>query len=268
MKKFLIFLFITHALNIKAQESKNLLSTIIGIIDNRDLKCSSEIEKAKLDFKYREAFYYIEPEGYLSQNSKRHHQILGELLQKKGIQFLTSSEVELSSYWNTDGTTRYQLVTNCYYKASNELLNLKYGSHFTKDIEKTADSLYVIGKINDVFEYPDNVDAYCIVYPKAQEWIDQKIEIQNDFFSIFKFPKGFIYDVNKADFRATTEFIIKRDDKVSDIKIKIEFKNPKNKEFDDYIIKQLSMFIENANWKAAVSNDIKINSSFKMVFYN
>ncbi len=174
----------------------------------------------------------------------------------------------MSSLWYESNGERYQLTTNCYCKASNELLNLKYGSHFIKNIQKTADSLYVISKLNEVFAYPNEADDYYIIYPKAKEFLDQKIQIQQDFFENFKFPNGFIQSSDKRDFRAKTNFIIKRDSKVSDLNIEIEFKNSKNQKFQEYIVNQLRKFIENANWKAAVSSGVTVDCRFNINFYN
>lgn len=270
MKKSLTILFILLNIAIKAQENpsdNNNVNTIIGEIDKRDLKCFSEIERAKIDFKSKETFYYIEPEGYLKIGANRHLPFLFELLKKRGIHFSNSPESEMS-YWYENNGERYQLGTNCYYKASIELLNIKYGSHFRQNIEKTADSLYVISKLNEVFTYPDEVDDYYIVYPKAKDFIDQKIQIQQDFFENFKFPKGFIQSSDKSDFRAKTNFIIKRDSKISDLNIEIEFKNSKNKRFQDYIVRQLRKFIKNANWKAAISSGVTVDCRFNINFYN
>ncbi|MBA4277282.1 hypothetical protein [Flavobacterium sp.] len=271
MKKSLSILLILLSFTIKAQEiesEKNTFNTIIGKIDRRDLNCSSEIERAKIDFKSKETFYYIQPEGYLKIGANRHHPFLIELLKKRGIDFVVSPEVEMQNVWYENNGELHQVKTNCYYKASNELLNLKYGSHFIKNIEKTADSLYVISKLKEVFTYPDEVDAYYIIYPKAKEFLDQKNQILKDFFENFKFPNGFIQSLDERDFLAKTSFIIKRDAKITDLNIEIEFKNSENQKFYDYIVSQLKRFIENANWKAAVSSGVTVDCRFKINFYN
>ena len=271
MKKSLTLLLILFSFVIKAQEietKKDAINTILGKIDRRDLSCSSEIERAKIDFKSKETFYYIQPEGYLDINANRHRPFLIELLQKRGIDFVVSPEVEMQYVWHENNGELYQVKTNCYYKASNELLNLKYGSYFIKNIQKTADSLYVTSKLNEVFAYPDEVDDYYIIYPKAKEFLDQKIQIQQDFFENFKFPNDFIQSSDKSDFLAKTNFIIKRDSKITDLKIKIEFKNPANQKFQDYITNQLKTFIENATWKAAVSSGVTVDCRFNINFYN
>lgn len=271
MKKSLIIVFTLFSFVIKAQQNKpnkNVVTTIIGEIDKRDLNCSSEIEKAKNDFKSKETFYDIKPEGYLTLKAKRHYPFLVELLKKKNIDFAESTEAELSSFWYESNGMRYQLKTNCHCKTYNELLNLKYGSHFIKDIQKTADSLYVINRLNSVFNYPEEIDDYFIVYPKAKDFFDQKVEIQKDFFANFKFPKGFIQGINKRDFFAKTDFLINRDTKISNINIDIEFTNSENQKFKDYITSQLREFIENANWNAAVSSGVKVDCRFNMNFYN
>ncbi|WP_202704184.1 hypothetical protein [Flavobacterium sp. UGB4466] len=271
MKKSLLILLALHYLNSEAQENKlekNTINTIIGLIDKRDLNCSTEIERAKADFKSKEVYYYIQPEGYIDINYNRHFPFLNQLLKKKGIQFLSSKEVEISSFWKETNNGNYPLKTNCYCKASNKLLNIKYGHNFTTKIEQTADSLYVTDRINDIFEYPNEVDHYCIIYPKATDFPDQKFQIQKDFFSNFKFPDGFIHTINKRDFIAKTRLIIRRDNSISDIKIDIEFENPENKKFHSEIISQLTHHIENENWKAATSKGIKVNSSFEINFYN
>lgn len=271
MKKFIILLFTIHNLTTIAQVDnldKHTINTIIGIIDKRDVNCKSEIERAKKDFKFQEIFYYIEPEGYLNNDSKRHHPYLNELLKKRGIEFCKSPEPEFSLFRIGSGVESYSAVTNCYYKASNELLNLKYGHNFTKNIEKTADSMYVMSRIDDPFQYPNGVDNYCIVYPKAKDFLDQKLQIQRDFFSSFKYPNGFIYSSDKRDFMAKTEFTIQRNSRISNINIEIKFKNYQNQKFYDYFIKQLTMFIKNANWNAAISSNIKVNSILTINFYN
>lgn len=247
---------------------KNTINTIIGVIDKRDVNCKSEIERAKMDFRFQEIFYYIEPEGYLDSDSKRHHPYLNKLLKKRGIEFRESPETEFSLFHIGDDVESYPAITNCYYKASNELLNIKYGSNFTKDIEKTADSMYVMSRIDDPFQYPTGVDNYCLVYPKAKDFLDQKIQIRKDFFSNFKYPAGFMRLIYKRDFMAKTMFIINRDDKVSNIKINLEFENSENQKFYNDIVNQLIYFIENAKWQAAVSGGIKVNSSFEINFYN
>lgn len=271
MKKSFLLLFVIHCLAITAQGQKlekNSISTIIGIIDKRDLNCTTEIERAKMDFKSKEVFYYIEPEGYLDSDSKRHHPYLNELLKKRGIEFRESPETEFALFHIGDDLESYPAITNCYYKASNELLNLKYGRNFTKDIEKTADSMYVMSRINDPFQYPAGVDNYCIVYPKAKDFLDQKLQIQQDFFSNFKYPIGFIYSNDKRNFMARTKFTIQRDNTISNIEIDIEFKNSENQKFYNYLVNQLTTFIKNANWNAAVSSEIKVNSIFTVNFYN
>ncbi|MBS7255749.1 hypothetical protein [Flavobacterium branchiicola] len=200
-------------------------------------------------------------------NSNRHHPILIDLLRKKGIHFAISPETDNSSYWYSNDTVFYHLTTNCYYKAFNELLNSKYGSNFTQKIERTADSLYVISRIDTPFEYPNGVDNYCKIYPKAEDFLDQKKEILYDFLKNFKFPKGFI-QTSSQDFFAKTNFIIKRNSKISALNIEIKFTNPENQKFKENIFTQIKMFIENANWQAAVSSGVKVDCLFNINFYN
>lgn len=268
MKKTLTIVLIIYSYIIQAQEQqdKNVINTIIGEIDKRDSNCLLEIENAKNDFKSKETYYYIEPEGYL--NTNRSHSFLQELLQKRGINFSHSKELELSSFWNESNEQRYHLRTNCYCKASNALLNIKYGIDFIQRTEKMADSLYVISRLNEVFNYPDDVDDYYIIYPKAKEFLDQKIEIQKDFLTKFKFPNGFIQSADKDNFRIKTEFVIQRNSKIYDLNIEVEFKNPQNQKFKDDIIRQTKKFIENANWKAAISKGVTVDCRFKMIFHN
>jgi hypothetical protein len=271
MKNALTILFIIFSFIIKAQNissDKNSFNTIIGKIDKHALNCFSEIKRAKIDFKKKETFYYIEPEGYLDINANRHHPFLIELLQKKGINFAHSPEVEFISYYGEKLGEMFPKMSNCYYKTCNELLNQKYGSQFIKNINKTADSLYVISRINDVFEYPSEIDHYYIIYPKAKEFLEQKIEIQKDFFSNFKFPQGFIQSSEKRDFIAKTNFVIKKDSTISDVKIEIEFKNYENNKFSDDIVDQLRTFILNANWRAAVSSGVVVDCRFNINLYN
>lgn len=271
MKKSLSILLILLSLVSKAQEiesEKNAVNTIIGKIDRRDSNCSSEIERAKIDFKSKETFYYIQGDGYLKIGANRHRPFLIEILKKRGIHFDISPEIEENNVWYENNGKIYQLTTNCYYKASNELLNLKYGGHFVKNIEKTADSLYVISRLNEVFLYPDEVDDYYIIYPKAKEFLDQKNQILNDFFTDFKFPYSFTHSLNERDFFAKTNFIINKDSKISDLNIEIEFKNSENQKFQDYITNQLRKFIENATWKAAVSGGVTVDCRFNINFYN
>ncbi|WP_426484078.1 hypothetical protein [Flavobacterium sp. 2] len=271
MKRLILILFMLQIASVKSQENtldKNSITTIIGVIDKRDSNCLSEIKRAKMDFKFQEILYYIEPEGYLDSDYKRHHSYLKELLKEKKIEFRYSSEPEFSLYRIGNEAESYPAVTNCYYKASNELLNLKYGHNFTKQIERSADSLYVMSRIEIPFEYPNGVDDYCLIYPSASEFLEQKRQIQKDFFTVFKFPNDFIKSINQRDFFAKTNFIIKRDSKISDINIEINFTNPENKKYSDSIVSQLRNFIENANWKAAVSSGVLVNSKFAINFYN
>lgn len=271
MKKLFVLLFLTQMLWTKAQESnldKNSVQTIVGIIDKRDAGCLSEIKRAKLDFKSKEVLYDIIPYGYLDSDYDRHYPYLINLLKGKGIAYSESFEPEFSSIWSSDGSDGYPLVTNCYCKASNELLNAKYGQNFIKNIEKTADSLYVMSRIHIPFEYPYEVDDYCMIYPKAGDFLEQKIQIQKDFFSSFVFPKKFIQSNEKRDFFAKVKFTINKDNSISDITVKIEFKNQKNEKCYNLIANQISEFIEHADWTAAVSNGIKVNSNFDINFYN
>jgi len=271
MKKLFLILFFTQIFLIKAQEKsldKNSTQTIIGKIDKRDTNCLSEIERAKKDFKHHEVLYDIIPEGYLDSNYNRHYPYLKKLLKEKGIDFFESYEFESPSFFIPDGDNKYPLVTNCYRKTSNELLNLKYGTQFIKNIEKSADSLYVMSRIDIPFDYPFGVDNYCMIYPKARDFLEQKIQIQKDFFSSFIFPEKFIQSNEKKDFFAKTKFRINRDNSISNITVKIEFKNLKNKELYNLIAEQIIRFIKNADWTAAVSNDIKVNCNFEINFYN
>ena len=137
-----------------------------------------------------------------------------------------------------------------------------------KNITKTADSLYILSRIDKPFQYPYEVDHYCIIYPKATDFLEQKNQIQEDFFANFKFPNGFIQNTNQRDFLARTTFIIKRDAQISDISVEIEFTNPENKKFNKAITNELTKFIENTNWKAAVSNGIMVDCKFDINFYN
>ncbi|KAF2081433.1 hypothetical protein [Flavobacterium sharifuzzamanii] len=271
MKKLFVILFLIQMLWTKAQErnlDKNSIQTIIGIIDKRDVGCLSEIKKAKLDFKSREVLYDIIPEGYLDSDYNRHYPYLINLLKEKGIDYSESLEPEFSTIWGSDDVNKYSLATNCYCKASNELLNAKYGQNFIKNIKKTADSLYVMSRIHIPFEYPYGVDDYCMVYPKAGDFLEQKIQIQKDFFSSFVFPKNFIQSNEKRDFFAKTKFKINKDNSISNIIVKIEFKNQKNEKFYNLIADQITAFIKHADWTAAVSNGIKVNSNFDINFYN
>lgn len=271
MRRLIIFLFLIQLFYVRSQKSvsdKNSINTIIGIIDKRDSKCLFEIEKAKIDFKTQEILYEIMPEGYRDASYGRHHIILGQLLKKKGIHFLQSQEPEFDLFWTGTDEENYQSKTNCYCKSFNALLNLKYGHDFTKNIKHTADSLYVMSRINVPFKYPDGTDNYCMIYPSAKEFLDQKVQIQKDFFSNFKFPKEFISTEEKRDFMAKTKFIISKENTVSGIDIKIKFKNPTNQKFQDYFFEKITNFIEKANWSAAVSCEIKVNSIFEINFYN
>ncbi|MDQ6531856.1 hypothetical protein [Flavobacterium sp. LHD-85] len=271
MKKLFVFLFLTQILWTKAQESnldKNSVQTIVGIIDKRDAGCLSEIRRAQFDFKSREVLCNIIPEGSLDSNYNRHYPYLINLLKEKGIAYSESFEPEFSPIWSSDSANKYPLVTNCYCKASNELLNVKYGRNFIKNIEKTADSLYVMSRIHIPFEYPYGVDYYCMIYPKARDFLEQKIQIQKDFFSSFALPKNFIQSNEKRDFFAKTKFTINKDNSISNITVKIEFKNPQNEKFYNLIADQINAFIKHADWTAAVSNGIKVNSNFDINFYN
>ncbi|KAF2342556.1 hypothetical protein [Flavobacterium tistrianum] len=269
MKKLFVILFLTQILFTKAQKKnldKNSIQTIIGIIDKRDVNCLSDIKRAKLDFKYKEVLYDIIPEGYLDSDYNRHYPYLINLLKEKGIDFRES--YGLDTFWSSDGEKRYPLIQNCYCKASNKLLNAKYGQNFIKNIEKTADSLYVMSRIDIPFEYPYGLDNYCMIYPKAEDFLEQKKQIQKDFFSSFVFPENFIQDNEKRDFFAKTKFTINNDNSISNITVKVEFKNPKNEKFYNLIADQITAFIKNADWTSAVSNGIKVNSNFEINFYN
>ncbi|MBE8728140.1 hypothetical protein [Flavobacterium hungaricum] len=271
MKKFFIVLFLWKLSYIKSQEhnaDQNSINTIIGFIDKRDSNCLFEIKKAKIDFKSQEIYYHIIPEGYLDTDSNRHHQILGALLTKKGIRFLTSTEPEFDSFWSDGNGEKYQLQTNCYCKSFNELLNLKYGRSFTKNIERTADSLYVISRIDQPFNYPYGVDNYCMIYPNAKDFLDQKEQIRKDFLVNFKFPDDFIYSGKERDFMAKSKFTITKESTISNVTIQVEFKNESNQKFQEYIINSITEFIKNANWKAAISSGVKVNSLFEVNFYN
>ncbi|MEN2414744.1 hypothetical protein [Flavobacterium mesophilum] len=221
----------------KAQEkdlNKNSIQTIIGIIDKRDVNCLSEIKQAKIDFKKQEVLYELISEGYLDSDYNRHYSHLIGLLKEKGINF--SESLDFGPSWILDDETEYPLIANCYCKASNELLKEKYGQNFVKNITKTADSLYVMSRIEIPFEYPFGVDDYCLIYPKAGDFLEQKIEIQKDFFSSFVFPKNFIQSSEKSDFYAKTKFTINRNNTISNITVKIKFKNSKNEEFNNFLI--------------------------------
>ncbi|MFB9077013.1 hypothetical protein ACFFLS_03805 [Flavobacterium procerum] len=269
MKKLFVPLFIIQILFAKAQEKKfdkYSIKTIIGLIDKRDVNCISEIERAKIDFKKQEVLYELIPEGHLDSDYNRHYSHLIDLLKEKGINFSESRDLDPS--WILDDETKYPLLSNCYCKASNELLKEKYGQNFIKNITKTADSLYVMSRIEIPFEYPFGVDDYCLIYPKAGDFLEQKIEIQKDFFSSFVFPKKFIQSSEKRDFYAKTKFTINRDNSISNISIVIEFKNSKNEEFGKFMNDQITKFIKHADWQAAVSNGIKVNTNFAINFYN
>lgn len=269
MKKIFVLLFIIQILLVKAQEKKfdkYSIKTIIGRIDKRDANCLSEIKQAKIDFKKQEVLYELIPEGCLDSDYNRHYSHLIGLLQEKGINFSESRDFGPS--WISDDETSYPLISNCYCKASNELLKEKYGQNFIKNINKTADSLYVMSRIEIPFEYPYGVDNYCLIYPKAGDFLEQKIEIQKDFFSSFVFPKQFIQSNEKRDFFAKTKFTINRDNSISNIIVKVQFKDQKNEAFNIFLTEQITQFIKHADWQAAVSNDIKVNSNFEINFYN
>ena len=142
-------MFLIHILFVKGQEKnldKNSVQTIVGTIDKRDVNCLSEIKRAKVDFKNHEVFYELIPEGYLDNDYNRHYPHLIKLLQEKGIDFCETYDFD--PFWSSDDENRYRLIYNCYYKASNGLLNEKYGKNFITNITKTADSLYVMSRID------------------------------------------------------------------------------------------------------------------------
>jgi hypothetical protein len=271
MKKLFTLLFIIQILLVKAQEKKldkNSVQTIIGVIDKRDTNCLTEIKQAKIDFKTQEIFYKLIPEGYLDSDYNRHYPQLIRLLKEKGIDFRQSNDTEFSSFWSSDDENRYPLITNCYCKTSNELLKEKYGQNFIKNITRTADSLYVMSRIEIPFEYPFGVDNYCLIYPKARDFLEQKIEIQKDFFSYFIFPEKFTQSDERRDFIAKAKFTINRDNSISNVIVKIEFKDKKNEQFYNSIVSQITEFIKHADWQAAVSNGIKVNSNFDINFHD
>lgn len=269
MKKLFTLLFIIQILLVKAQEKKlgkNSVQTIIGVIDKRDTNCLTEIKQAKIDFKTQEIFYQLIPEGYLDSDYNRHYPQLIRLLKEKGINFSESRDLDPS--WISDNETIYPLLSNCYCKTSNELLKEKYGQNFIKNITRTADSLYVMSRIEIPFEYPFGVDNYCLIYPKAGDFLEQKIQIQKDFFSYFIFPEKFTQSDERRDFIAKAKFTINRDNSVSNVIVKMEFKDKKNEQFYNSIVSQITEFIKHADWQAAVSAGIKVNSNFEINFHN
>jgi hypothetical protein len=272
MKYFLFFILIIN-LPCLAQVSNtvdtNKLKTIIGEVDSRDKECTSQIAKAEKDFKIKEVYFYIIPDGYLMPSASRHHIILAQLLKEKGIAF--GSINDMGIIWHIKGKETYPAKLTCYEEAHNKLLDLKYGEGFAKGIEKKADSLYVMSRINDVFKYPYEVDCYnhsqqdCLVYPKAKDFLEEKAQIKSDFKDSFKFPQGFLLKDNENEFTAHCSFVIRRGSGVSDINIDVGIHNPENVKFSENLEKQITAFITNANWKPATAAGITVNTHFEIV---
>nr|WP_294936376.1 hypothetical protein [uncultured Flavobacterium sp.] len=260
----LIFMMLFLSCTSKKLISGNNFTTIIGGVDKSDTKCLSEVNQAKSDFKKKEVYSYISG-GCTSLKSTRYHPEFKELLHEKNIEFRWESGPETETILK-DGKP-YILNFSCYQRAMNKMIEKKYGADFILNLEKQADSLYVLRRTDEVFSYA-HIDDTLVVYVKSKAYRGMRTQINNDFLHDFKIPDGFLDTGEKNNFVSAVQFTIYKDGSISDFVIKTTFKNPGNNKFKAYFEKEIIAFLKGSQWKAATVHKITVHSSMPLTLHD
>lgn len=241
----------------KYRNSKSdCLNTIIGKISTKDSGCLRQIDLAQERIDKDSLTYYL----YMSQLSYgRHLEELKKLLKPYGIDckiFLTSCIGQRKGR------------SNCYVDFMNETIKSKYKKGFIDSLEAIADRAYLNKNISKVFYSMDEYDE-TIFYPNAKSIKTQREDVENDFFSTFKYPKDFDFKHIRYVGRSNVEFILYRNGEIKDLKIDTEFEQKNNDVFIPYFDNEIRKFVNKIKWLPRKQRGIKLNAGLGLWFpYN
>ena len=232
------------------------LKTIIGKISTKDTSCLRQIDLAQEKVDKDSLTYYL----YMSQLSYgRHLEEFKKLLKPYGI----DCEVFLTSCLGHGKGRRY-----CYVDFMNETIKNKFKKGFIDSLEAKADRTYLNKNINKVYYSMDEYDE-TLFYPNAKSIETQRDDIKKDFFSNFKYPKGFDFNHKKYVGRSSLEFILYRNGKIKNIIIDTEFEQKNNNKFIPYFDNEIRKFVTKIKWLPRKQRGIKLNAGLGLWFpYN
>lgn len=150
----------------------------------------------------------------------------------------------------------------------NETIKTKFKKGFIDSLEVKADRIYLSKNISKVFYSMDEYDE-TLFYPHARTIETQRDDIQNDFFSTFKYPKDFNFKHKRYVGRSNVEFILYRNGEIKDITIDTEFEQKNNNKFIPYFNNEIKKFVTKINWLPRKQRGIKLNAGLGLWFpYN
>ena len=150
----------------------------------------------------------------------------------------------------------------------NETIKNKIKKVFINSLEEKADRTYLNKNINKVYYSMDEYDE-TLFYPNAKSIETQRDDIKKDFFSNFKYPKGFHFNHKKYVGRSSVEFILYRNGKIKNIIIDTEFEQKNNNKFIPYFDNEIRKFVTKIKWLPRKQRGIKLNAGLGLWFpYN
>lgn len=232
------------------------LKTIIGKISTKDTTCLKEIDYAEEKIEQDSLTYNL----YMTQMSYgRNLEELKKLLKPYGI----GCKIFLTSCLGHGKGRSY-----CYADYMNQAIKNKFKKGFIDSLEAKADRIYLTKNINNIYHDMDRYDE-TIFYPKAKSIESQRDDVENDFFSAFKYPDGFDYKHKRYIGRSNVEFTLYRNGEIKDLTIETEFEQKTNDRFIPYFDSEIKKFVKQIKWIPRKQRGITVNGKLGLWFpYN
>jgi hypothetical protein len=263
MKRIILFSLIFLIISCKKKQESYVekytnseldsIESIIGKISTKDTACLKEIDYAKQIIKKDSLIYNL----YMTQMSYgRNLEEFQKLLKPYGI----GCEILLTSCIGHGKGRSY-----CCTDYINQTIKNKFKKGFIDSLEIKADRIYLTKNINLVFQNMDEYDK-TIFYPNAKSVQSQRDDVEKDFLSTFKFPKGFDYKHKRYIGRSSVKFILYRNGMFKDVIINTEFEQKTNNKFIPYFDNEIKKYVKQIKWIPRKQRGITVNGELGLWF--
>lgn len=154
----------------------------------------------------------------------------------------------------------------CYQDKMLAEIEKKYGTTFLDSICDLVEKEYVLKNPDKIYETTECDGAS--LYPGAKDFNDMLDKSKRDFFNQFKYPEDYVYKNEKYFSYTIASFIISKTGKISNLKVKSTFQNPKNEKYTDYFENEVMKFINDVKFLPATSCGIPVKSKLELVFFH
>lgn len=223
-----------------------------------DTTCLKGIAKAKENISKGDLSYCYDAGSILYRPARCEHEMDSLLkLYNIGYKNVTTSDVII------EGQTQ-----GCYHDYMNEMISTKFGNKFIDSLFYTADSIYILKNLDNLFEAHELDTEPRFPGDTADENSNFNPGLQIEFNKRVSYPIGYVKKSKENQF-AFANFTIEID-RFGKAKIKefyFQFDNEANYKFEKNLTKIFEPLIVNTTWVAATIKKQNVNSSIITFIY-